>query len=255
MSNGFDYFGNALPQAGAQQPAAGTSPYASVNTFAPPPTTPRYGYAPNAHAPNTFAPNHFGGPASTFAPGASTHSTAPVHRSRRPVLAVAILVVAAGVAAGVGLTQRAHPIALPSTLAGLPKADAHSIAAEIKSTKKKLSQSGIHNVSIALYGDDANGSQGLGVIAGHTASTVPDMGQLLSAMSPSTQIAGVRITPSVVTSGSATFQCQTIAVAGSSIALCEWQTPTTILFGVGQGLSTSDTAAALDDVIGADQLH
>ncbi|HEY8728507.1 MAG TPA: hypothetical protein VIL94_02920 [Acidothermaceae bacterium] len=255
MSNGFDYFGNALPQTGSQQAAAGTSPYASVSTFAPPPTTPQYGYAPNPYAPNTFAPNHFGGPASTFAPGASTHATAPVHRSRRPLVVLALVVIAAGTAAGISLTQRAHPIALPSTLAGLPKADAHSIAAEIKSTKKKLSQSGIHNVSIALYGDDANGSQGLGVIAGHTASTVPDMGQLVSAMSPSTQIAGVSITPSAVTSGSETFQCQTIAVATNSMVLCEWQTPTTLLFGIGQGLTTSDTAAALDDVIGEDQLH
>ena len=74
-------------------------------------------------------------------------------------------------------------------------------------------------------------------------------------MTTSTQIAGVTITPSVVTSGSDTFQCQTIAVAGSSVGLCEWQTPSTILFGVGQGLTTADTAAALDDVIGADQLH
>ena len=253
MSNGFDYFGNALPQAGVQQPAASTSPYASVNTFAPPPMAPQYGSTPNPYAPNAYAPNHFGGPAPAFSPTLSNQPTPPVHRSRRPLVFVAVLVVAAATAAGV-VTQRAHPIAMPSSLAGLPKADLHSVAGQIKSTKQKLSQSGIHDVSVALYGE-ASGSQALAVIAGRPASTVPDFGQLVSAMTTSTQIAGVRITPSVVTSGSATFQCQTIAVASSSMALCEWQTPTTILFGVGQGLTTSDTAAALDDVIGADQLH
>jgi hypothetical protein len=254
MSNGFDYFGNALPQAGAQQPAAGTSPYASVNTFAPPSTAPQYGYTPNPHAPDAHASNLFGATTSAFAPTASTRPTPPVHSSRRPLLVVAVLVVAAATAGGVALTQRAHPIAMPSTLAGLPKTDLHSVSGQINSTKHKLSQSGIHDAAVALYGD-ANGSQALAVVAGRPASAAPDFGQLVSAMTASTQIAGVSITPSAVTLGSATFQCQTIAVAGRSIAMCEWQTPTTILFGVGQGLTTSDTAAALADLIGADQLH
>ena len=254
MSNGFDYFGNALPQAGAQQPAAGTSPYASVNTFAPPPMAPQYGYTPNPYAPNAYAPNHFGGPASTFAPTASTGPTPPVPSSRRPLLVVAVLVVAAATAAGVAVTQRAHPITMPSSVAGLPKADLHSMSGQIKSTKQKLSQDGIRDASVALYGD-AHGGQTLVIVAGRTASAAPDFGQLVSAMTASTQIAGVSITPSVVTLGSATFECQTIAVAGRSLGMCDWQTPTTLLFGVGQGITTGDTAAALDDVIVADQLH
>jgi hypothetical protein len=175
--------------------------------------------------------------------------------SRRPLLVVATVVIGAAVAAGVAFTQRAHPIALPATLAGLSKADSHSVAAELKSTKKKLSQSGVHDVSLGLYGSSGSGgSQALAVVAGHLSSPAPDFGQLASALT-TTQIAGVSITPSVVTLGSATFQCQTIAVAGTSMALCEWQSATTILFGVGQGVTTSDTAAALADVIGADQLH
>jgi hypothetical protein len=106
-------------------------------------------------------------------------------------------------------------------------------------------------VAVGVYG---SGSQALAVVAGHPASAAPDFSQLASAMTAA-QIAGVTITPSVVTSGSSTFQCQTIAAAGNSIGLCEWQTPTTILFAVGQGLTTADTAAALDELISADQLH
>ncbi len=236
MSNGFDYFGNALPPTGAQA-TAGTSPYASVHSFAPPPSAPQYGYTPTPYAPSSSAP-----PTSS--------------RSRRPLIVVAVVVIAAAAVAGVAITQRAHPIAMPSTLAGLPKANLQAVGADIKATKKKLSQSGIHNVSVALYGDTGgNGSQALAVVAGHPAAGVANFGQLVSAMTTSTQIAGVTITPSAVTLGSATFQCQTIAVASSSVGLCEWQTPSTILFGVGQGLTTGDTAAALADVIGADQLH
>jgi hypothetical protein len=250
MSSGFDYFGNALPQSGSQQPAAGASPYAAVNTFAPPVSAPQYGYTPSPHAPNAYAPNHFGGPASS--PAAPLQPVPSARSSRRPLIVVALVVIAGAVAAGVSLTHRAHPIALPSTLAGLPKANLHSAAAEIKSTKQKLSQSGIHDVSVGLY-TDGGSSQALAVVAGHAASA-PDFSQLASAMA-TTQIAGVSITPSVVTSGSDTFQCQTIAVAGRSVALCEWQSASTILFAVGQGLTTTDTAAALDDVIGQDQLH
>jgi hypothetical protein len=254
MSNEFDYFGNALPQAGAQQPAAGNSPYATLHAFAPPPTAPQYGYTPNPHASNAFATNNFGTPITTFPPPVSTQQ--PARSSRRPLVVLALVVIAAGTAAGISLTQRTHPIAMPSSLAGLPKADLHSVAAEIKSTKKKLSQTGIHDVSVAIYGDDAGGSgtQALAVIAGHSASGVADFSQLASAMNAA-QVAGVSVTPNVVTVGSATFQCQTIAALGSSIGACEWQTPTTILFAVGQGLTTSDTAAALDDVITADRLH
>lgn len=248
MSNQFDYFGNALPPAGPPQHAGGPSPYAVVNAFAPSPSAPQYGYTPQA--PTAYAPNHFGGVAS--ASGASLPQLPTSRSTRRPLLVVALIVIAAAVAAGVAITQRAHPIALPSTLAGLPKADLHSAAAEIKSTKQKLSQSGIHDVSVGLY-TDGGSSQALAVVAGHAASA-PDFSQLASAMA-TTQIAGVSITPSVVTSGNDTFQCQTIAVAGRSVTLCEWQSASTILFAVGQGLTTTDTAAALDDVIGQDQLH
>ena len=247
MSNGFDYFGNPLPA----QPPAGDSPYASLNAFAPNPYAPNsFGagiYAPNAYAPSAHAPTSFGSPPPTATP------TTRARSSRRPLVVVVLVMVAAAAAAGIAVTRQPHHIALPSTLAGLPKADLHSVASEISSTKKKLAQSGIHDASVALYGGDGSGD--LLVIAGHLSSTAPDFGQLASAMTTSTQIAGITITPSVLTSGSNSFECQTIAVAAKSVGVCEWQTPNTILFAVGQGLNTRDTAGALDDVIGADQLH
>jgi hypothetical protein len=103
MSSGFDYFGNPLPQAGAQ-PAA-PSPYATLNAFAPPTSAPQYGYPPIPSAPNSFAPNHFGN-TGTPGPLAPPQPVPHARSTRRPLLVIAVVVIAGAAAAGVTVMRR-----------------------------------------------------------------------------------------------------------------------------------------------------
>jgi hypothetical protein len=218
-----------------------------------PPTTAASPWAPataSAWAPAAQPDQRFGSAISEWQPISTppTGQFAPtVRSSRRPFVIVAALVLIAAAGGAFYISQRTHPVSLPSTLAGMqrvsvPSAEAH----DLDSAKHSLANDGLHDVSFGIYGSVSAGQPGLVVIAGRTSSSAPAFNQLTSAMGQAGQVAGISVTPQTVTSGATTLQCATVTAAGQSVPFCEWQGAHAVLFGVGQDMSAQDTADALE---------
>jgi hypothetical protein len=177
-----------------------------------------------------------------------TGQFAPTARSsRRPLVIVAVLVVAALAGGAFYISTRPHPVPLPATLAGLPKLSLSSAQAhELDSAKHSLRNDGLHDVSFGVYGTVSQGQPGLVVIAGRASSNVPDFNQLASAMGQVGQVAGVTVTPQTLTSGASTFQCATISAQGQSVPFCAWQGTHALLLAFGEEITAQDTADALE---------
>jgi hypothetical protein len=241
VSSDFDFFAG---QRAASAPAVQASPWAP----AAPPASP---WAPPA--PSTAAvpvDQRFGSPVGAWQtvgpPGVGQFAPA-ARSSRRPLIAVALLAVVAIAGGAFYMTTRPHPIALPATLADLPKLSISSAQAHgLDSAKHGLANDGLHEVSFGVYGTLSAGQPGLVVIAGRTSSNAPDFNQLATAMSQAGQFDGISVTPQTLTSGATTLQCATITAQGESVPLCAWQGTHAVLFGIGQDLSAQDTADALE---------
>jgi hypothetical protein len=269
MSNDFDFYGNggraaATPSA-PRAPGPGPAPVpvlgaAPVPGYGQPAAVDRWGMpvAEVATAPmQAFAPAQTSWPAAyQTAPAVSLGMPPTAPSRRRAIVAVVVAVAVAAGAAAVYLSRTPHTIPLPPSLAGLSKISLKSIGSsgDFSATKKKLATTGVHDASFAVYGEPQSGLD-LVVIAGHTSSSAPDFGQVVSAANSTGQISGIAITPAAVTSGASTFQCATLSVGTQAASLCEWQGLHAVLFGVAEGLSTQDTADALEVARSAANLH
>lgn len=247
MSNDFDFF------AGQRAP---TAPAVQASPWAPPasPWAPAASASPWAvAAPSTAAApidQRFGSPVGEWQPVGlpPVGQFAPAARSsRRPLVVVAVLVVAAVAGGAFYMSQRTHPVSLPATLADLPKVSLPSAQAhELDSDMHSLRSDGVHDVSFGVYGSLSGEQPGLVVVAGRTPSSVPDFSQLAGAIGQVGQVSGVTVTPQTLTSGASTFECATITSQGQSIPLCAWQGTHAVLLGFGEQISAQDTADALE---------
>src|SRR5450432_110272 len=230
MSSGFDFYGGP----GAPAPIGAAMGGAPVGA----PTVDRWGL------PST------GGYPVSGVDLSSPLAMQPLDASRRHrrllYVVMAIVVVAVSAAAFVVL-RVPHPIALPSSLADLPKISIPAALADALATAKhSLGHDGLHDVSVGIYGETVTSPRGLVVIAGRTSSSAPDFNQLVGSMSAAGNVAGVTVTPQTLTSGVTSWRCATIAGQGQSVLFCAWQGAHAVLFGVGRNMSAQDDADALE---------
>lgn len=234
MSSNFEFFG-AAP--GAAAPTAAPAPVPAAQQFGVP--AQQFGVA---------ALDRFGLPAGIGLPVAAPIAQAPARSYRRPLVAAAVAVVVACGGVLYYLSQQQHPIALPSTLAGLSQVSlkAAGAAHEFDAAKKQLAKAGVHDASFGVYGDVQTG-RALIVVAGRASPSAVDMVQLVSDSGVAAQVDGVTITPAVLTSGGTSFRCETVStVSQGSAGVCEWVGSGVILFGVGTQLLVQETADALE---------
>jgi len=231
VSSDFDYFASQRRPTNAAAPAA--------------PWMPAAAWAPAAQLDHRFG-SSIGEWQPVSTPQGEQFTTAP-RSSRWPLAVIAVLVVAVIAGAAFYISTRTNPVSLPTTLAGLPKLSLPSAQAhELNSDMHSLRSNGVHDVSFAAYGSLAGEQSGLVVVAGRTASTVPDFSQLAGAVGQVGQAAGVTVAPQSLTSGASTFECATITTQSRSIPFCAWQGTHAVLLGFGEQISAQDTADALE---------
>jgi hypothetical protein len=226
VSSDFDFFaGQRTPSSAAPAAASAWAPPAQVDQ--------RFGSTTDAWQPLATPP---------------TGQFAPASRSSRAPLAIlAVLAVAAIAGGAFYISTRPHPVPLPATLAGLAKVSLPSAQAhELDSDTHSLRSDGAHDVSVAVYGALSGAQPGLIVIAGRTASTVPDSNQLAGAVGQVGQITGGSVAPQTLTSGASTFECATVSSQSETIRFCAWQGSHAVLLGFGEQISAQDTVDALE---------
>jgi hypothetical protein len=224
MSSGSDFYGS-LGSPGVGSPGA-------------PPTVDRWGLPGTSGYPMSGVDL-----SSPFA----TPAYATSRRDRRPWYAVIAVVVIAVTTVAFYVLRSPHPVALPSSLAGMPKmAIPAGQGHDLDVAKKSLSHEGLHDVSVGIYGASDASAPGLVVIAARASSNAPDFNQLVSAMGAAGTIAGITVTPQTVTSGVTTWRCATIVAQGQSVPFCAWAGSHGVLLGVGHTMSVQDDADALE---------
>lgn len=243
MSSGFDFYGGP---GGVGAPGVG-----GPGTLGAPAGATAFGMAP-VDAPTV---DRWGLPGTGGFPVSSVDLSSPFATSayatsrhdRRPWYAVIFLVVIAVTGIAFYVLRLPHPVALPSSLAGMSKI---SIPAgqghELDAAKKSLSHEGLHDVSVGIYGASDASGPGLLVIGARASSSAPDFNQLVGALGAAGTVAGITVTPQTVTSGVTTWRCATIVAQGQSVPFCAWAGSHSILLGVGQSLSVQDDADALE---------
>jgi hypothetical protein len=183
----------------------------------------------------------------------ATSAYATSRHNRRPWYAVIAVVVIAVTGVAFYVLRSPHPVALPSSLAGMPKmAIPAGQGHDLDVAKKSLSHEGLHDVSVGIYGADASGA-GLVVIAARASSSAPDFNQLVGAMGAAGTVGGITVTPQTVTSGVTTWRCATIVAQGQSVPFCAWAGSHSVLLGVGVLLGAGHTMSVQDDADALEQ--
>jgi hypothetical protein len=235
MSSGFDFFGAPTPPGAPGAPRALGAPGA---TPVGAPTVDRWGL-----------PSAGGYPVSSVDLSSPFATSASATSGRRPHLWYAVIAVAvlAVTAVAFYVLRLPHPVALPSSLAGMPKmAVPAGQGLDLDLAKKSLSHEGLHDVSVGIYGASDTSGPGLVVIAARASSNAPDFNQLVGAMGAAGTVAGITVTPQTVTSGVTTWRCATIVAQGQSVPFCAWEGSHGVLLGVGHTMSVQDDADALE---------
>jgi hypothetical protein len=239
VSSSFDFHGRlGSPSVGSGTPGDSAAfGAAAVST----PTLDRWGL-----------PNTGGFPVSSvdLSSPFATSVYATSRHDRRPWYVVIAAVVIAVTAIAFSVLRSPHPVVLPSSLAGMPKLTIPSGQRHaLDAAKKSLSHEGLHDLSVGVYGaSDASGAGGPGlvVIAARASSGSPDFDQLAGAMGAAGTVAGITVTPQLVTSGVTAWRCATIVAQGQSVPFCAWAGSHSVLLGIGHAMSVQDDADALE---------
>lgn len=246
MSSGFDFYGAPNTSGAPNSPTVFGLPAASGATPVDTPTVDRWGLpGTGGYAVSSV---DLSSPFATSAYATSGH--------RRPWYAVIAVVVIAVTAVAFYVLRLPHPVALPSSLAGLQKV--HIPAGQgqaLDVAKKSLSHEGLHDVSVGIYGASDVSGPGLVVISARASSGVPDFSQLFGAMSSAGAVAGVTVTPQPVTGVITAWRCVTTTAQGQSALVCAWQGSHAVLIGVGRNMSAQDETVALEQVREQDSLR
>lgn len=238
MSSGFDFYGAPSTPGAPGAPGAFGAPGA---TPVGAPTVDRWGL-PSAGGYNPVSSVDLSSPFAT-----SAYATSG--RGPRRWYAVIAVVVIAVTAVGFYVLRQPHPVALPSSLAGMPKmAIPAGQGHDLDVAKRSLSHEGLHDVAVGIYGASDASAAGLVVIAARASSNAPDFNQLVGAIGAGSAVAGVTVTPQTVTSGVTTWRCATILAQGQSVPFCAWEGSHGVLLGVGHTMSVQDDADALEQV-------
>ena len=238
MSSGFDFYGAPNTPGAPGAPSAPSAFGAPGATPVGAPTVDRWGL-----------PSAGGYPVSSVDLSSPFATSAYATSGRRPRLwyAVIAVVVIAVTAVGFYVLRLPHPVALPSSLAGMPKmAIPAGQGHDLDLAKKSLSHEGLHDVSVGIYGASDASGPALVVIAARASSNAPDFNQLVGAMGAAGTVAGITVTPQTVTSGVTTWRCATIVAQGQSVPFCAWEGSHGVLLGVGHTMSVQDDADALE---------
>jgi len=174
MSSGFDFFGAPNTPGAPGAPSAPSAFGAPGATPVGAPTVDRWGL-----------PSAGGYPVSSVdlsSPFATSADATSGRRSRLWYAVIAVVVIAV-TAVGFYVLRLPHPVALPSSLAGMPKmAIPAGQGHDLDLAKKSLSHEGLHDVSVGIYGASDASEPGLVVIAARASSNAPDFNQLVGAM-------------------------------------------------------------------------